>query len=93
MTIAPVNWAYRRKMNRFTTRESEPSMKESTQPCDRTKHLVLLGDSIFDNAAYVPHDEPVVEQVREALEDAWNETLLAVDGHLTLDVATQLERL
>jgi hypothetical protein len=56
-------------------------------------HIVLLGDSIFDNARYVPDRPPVIEQVRTALPPGWSATLLAVDGHITEDVANQLKRL
>jgi lysophospholipase L1-like esterase len=57
-------------------------------------HLVLLGDSIFDNAAYVP-DEPCLSV---APRGRWREqvgayvgqvTLLAVDGGVTADVVKQ----
>lgn len=48
---------------------------------------------IFDNAVYVPDRPPVEEQVRRALPRDWKVTLLAVDGHCTEDVATQLTRL
>lgn len=57
------------------------------------RHVVLLGDSIFDNARYVPDRPPVIEQVRHALGRDWRATLLAVDGHITADVARQLENL
>ena len=30
-------------------------------------HVVLLGDSIFDNAAYVPDRPPVIDQVRRRI--------------------------
>lgn len=54
-------------------------------------HVVLLGDSIFDNNAYVRPGEPaVIEQVRAALPDGWDATLLAVDGSVTGDVPGQL---
>jgi hypothetical protein len=56
-------------------------------------HLVLLGDSIFDNATYVPGHPPVIEQVRRELPAGWQATLLAVDGNITVDVARQLARL
>jgi hypothetical protein len=56
-------------------------------------HLVLLGDSIFDNARYVPDRPPVVEQVRRSLPPAWQVSLLAVDGHTTEDVPRQLAEL
>ncbi|HVS39254.1 MAG TPA: SGNH/GDSL hydrolase family protein [Gemmataceae bacterium] len=54
-------------------------------------HVVLLGDSIFDNARYVPDRPPVIEQVRQALPQGWRASLLAVDGHITEDVANQLK--
>lgn len=56
-------------------------------------HLVLLGDSIFDNAAYVPGGPDVVKQVRAALPRDWSATLLAVDGAVTRSVDAQLSRL
>ena len=56
-------------------------------------HLVLLGDSIFDNASYVPGNPPVIEQLRSRLPPHWQATLLAVDGHVTEDVFGQTSRL
>ena len=57
-------------------------------------HVVLLGDSIFDNAAYVGPGEPdVVRQLRAALAADWQATLLAVDGDTTADIEDQLRRL
>jgi len=56
-------------------------------------HVVLLGDSIFDNARYVPGRPAVIEQVRQALPGGWRASLLAVDGHVTGDVAGQLRGL
>ena len=56
-------------------------------------HVVLLGDSIFDNARYVPGRPPVIEQLRQALPPGWLATLLAVDGHMMGDVALQLKNL
>jgi hypothetical protein len=56
-------------------------------------HVVLLGDSIFDNARYVPDRSPVIEQLRKALPTGWSATLLAVDGHITEDVVAQLRGL
>ena len=55
-------------------------------------HVVLLGDSIFDNARYVPDRPPVIEQVRRGLPAGWKATLVAVDGHTVEDVARQLPR-
>lgn len=60
---------------------------------DITSHLVLIGDSIFDNAAYVPGEPPVINQVRALLERAAQATLLAVDGDTTRGVPDQLKAL
>ena len=56
-------------------------------------HVVLLGDSIFDNAAYVRGGPDVVAQLRALLPPGDRATLLAVDGAVTADVARQLARL
>jgi len=56
-------------------------------------HLVLLGDSIFDNAAYTAGGPDVVTQVRGQLPPGWSATLAAVDGSQAVDVATQLATL
>ncbi len=57
-------------------------------------HIVLLGDSIFDNAAYVRPGEPdVVRQLRARLPAGARATLAAVDGATAADVRRQLERL
>ena len=55
-----------------------------------TPHLVLLGDSIFDNARYVPGGPPVIEQVREVLKPDWLATLVARDGDVVADLARQI---
>lgn len=55
-------------------------------------HIVLLGDSIFDNAAYVGGAPDVVRQLRARLSGS-KATLLAVDGAITRSVAGQLQRL
>jgi hypothetical protein len=56
-------------------------------------HVVLLGDSIFDNLRYVPGGPDVVAQLRAALPRGWSATLLAVDGSVAADVPGQLDRL
>jgi len=63
------------------------------QGAEKMNHAVLLGDSIFDNAIYVPGKPSVIEQLRENLPADWKATLLAVDGHLTADVQHQIRRL
>jgi GDSL-like lipase/acylhydrolase family protein len=56
-------------------------------------HLVLLGDSIFDNASYTGGQPAVIDHVRRVLGDDWQSTLLAVDGSTTADVPAQLAKL
>lgn len=61
-------------------------------PLSAAGHVVLLGDSIFDNGVYVRRGEPdVVAQLRADLPD-WKATLLALDGAVTSGVAGQLRR-
>jgi hypothetical protein len=63
--------------------KSEPAMK----------HVVLLGDSIFDNKAYVGDGPDVIAQLAEALPEGWTATLNAVDGSTTVTMLEQLDRL
>jgi hypothetical protein len=56
-------------------------------------HVVLLGDSIFDNLVYVTPAPDVIRQLRARLGDGWKASLLAVDGDVTTDVARQLGKL
>jgi hypothetical protein len=56
-------------------------------------HVVLLGDSIFDNARYVPGGPSVIDHLRRCLPKDWKATLLARDGAGTAELARQLERM
>jgi hypothetical protein len=56
------------------------------------QHIVLLGDSVFDNAAYVGGGPDVLLQVKQLLPVGWSATLGAIDGSVTTDVAAQLRR-
>lgn len=53
-------------------------------------HVVLLGDSIFDNAAYVPDGPAVIDHLRQILPPEVRSTLLARDGDVVGDIADQL---
>jgi hypothetical protein len=55
-------------------------------------HIVLLGDSIFDNASYTKGAPDVISQVRELLPTDWRASLLAIDGSTTEDVPAQSRR-
>jgi hypothetical protein len=68
----------------------ERVMLTKTKP---TNHVVLLGDSIFDNARYVDGGPDVIQHLRQCLPSRWAATLNAVDGSVTRDVAEQLEAL
>ncbi len=57
------------------------------------KHLVLLGDSIFDNASYVNGGADVLTHLKRSLPGGWKATLLAQDGSATGDVKRQLAQL
>jgi hypothetical protein len=60
----------------------------------RNGHVVLLGDSVLDNAGYLGGRGPdVVAQLRSQLPAGWRATLLARGGSVTLDVPEQLRRL
>lgn len=53
-------------------------------------HIVLLGDSIFDNARYVPGSPAVIDQLRECLPLGWRATLVANDGDVVADLVRQI---
>ena len=53
-------------------------------------HVVLLGDSIFDNAAYVRGGPDVHAHLGAILPAGWRATLAAVDGAVIADVPRQL---
>lgn len=55
-------------------------------------HIVLLGDSIFDNRAYTGREPDVITHLWNVLPDDWQATLLAVDGATTRGVASQVEQ-
>ncbi|MBK4737553.1 SGNH/GDSL hydrolase family protein [Noviherbaspirillum pedocola] len=57
------------------------------------KHVVLLGDSVFDNARYVDGKPDVLARLRSHLAEGWKASLLAVDGAVTRDIAAQVARL
>lgn len=56
-------------------------------------HVVLLGDSVFDNKSYVGLGKDVVAHLREAIPADWRASLKAVDGSVTENVSHQLSDL
>jgi len=58
------------------------------------KHIVLLGDSIFDNISYVdPGEQDVPNQLRSLAKGKYKVTHLAVDGDILVDINDQLKLL
>lgn len=55
-------------------------------------HVVLLGDSVFDNAAYVGGGPDVLAHLRQRMPADWQATLLAIDGDIISGVERQLTR-
>jgi hypothetical protein len=52
-------------------------------------HIVLLGDSIFDNAAYVDGGLDVIAHLRQQIPHGWHASLKAVDGSVVENVREQ----
>jgi len=55
--------------------------------------IVLLGDSVFDNQAYVGGEPDVVAHLRQMLPTDWRATLKAVDGSMAANVNGQLSNI
>jgi hypothetical protein len=53
-------------------------------------HLVLLGDSIFDNRAYTGGEPDVVSHLHTLLPAGHRATLCAIDGDTTVGISEQL---
>jgi len=58
-----------------------------------TAHIALLGDSIFDNASYVPGELCVTEQLSDLVPTDVAVTMLAVDGDCVRHVKDQIKKL
>jgi GDSL-like Lipase/Acylhydrolase family len=56
-------------------------------------HIILLGDSIFDNARYVPGGPAFIDHIRKNLPRGWHATLLARDGAGVAEMTRQLEQI
>lgn len=58
-----------------------------------TKHVVLAGDSIFDNDTYVPDGPGVLDQLKQSVPPGWRASKVAVDGDVISDVRRQIKTL
>jgi lysophospholipase L1-like esterase len=56
-------------------------------------HIVLLGDSIFDNKVYVGGEPDVVSHLQQMIPNDWQATLNAVDGSLIENVSRQMREI
>lgn len=56
-------------------------------------HIILLGDSVFDNAAYVSRDPDLLRQLEQMLPQGRKATLLARDGAVISEIGSQLRGL
>jgi hypothetical protein len=57
-----------------------------------SNHIVLLGDSIFDNQAYTAGEPDVVTHLGQLLPSPWQAILCAVDGATTNELKAQCPR-
>jgi len=53
------------------------------------KHIVLLGDSVFDNKAYINGGLDVIAHIRRQIPAGWKASLRAVDGSVVENVRKQ----
>lgn len=58
-----------------------------------SKHILLAGDSIFDNDGYVGDAPGVIEQLRQSVPQTWSATKVAVDGDCIRHVKEQVAEL
>ncbi len=56
------------------------------------EHLVLFGDSVFDNKSYVGSGLSVIEHLRAIMPADWTATLCAVDGNTTQGISQQIRK-
>ena len=60
---------------------------------DNFKYIALLGDSIFDNDAYVLNGPGVIAQLRVSMPSHWSAIKLAIDGDCIRHVESRLNYL
>jgi hypothetical protein len=70
-----------------------PALHASNDGASSMGHIVLLGDSIFDNGPYVARGGTTLDELTARLRDGWHATLLALDGSVTSDVTGQLRKI
>jgi hypothetical protein len=58
-----------------------------------SRHVVLLGDAVFDNGSYTAGGPDVLTHLRAMIPGDWAVTPCAKDGAVTADIEEQLEQL
>ncbi len=83
-----------------TTATNTPKTTFNSNNNNNKFHLVLLGDSIFDNASYVRGGKSVIQHLNDLIKQGqgtsiaeWRATLLAIDGDVIHGVERQLKNL
>lgn len=81
-------------MNSLRRRYLQQSLAVAAGPAlaATAPHVVLLGDSIFDNGAYTGGKPDVIAHCRRVLPGGWKASLLALDGAVIDGVVSQLAR-
>jgi hypothetical protein len=69
------------------------ALAATLDPVSATQHVVLLGDSIFDNGAYTGGKRDVLAHLLRVLPQGWTASLLARDGATIAGIPEQLARL
>jgi hypothetical protein len=67
------------------------AFSKADKSIEQMSHIVLLGDSILDNASYTAGGPDVISQVQQLLPPRWKASLSAVDGSTTEDIPEQLK--
>jgi len=83
------NAVYNSYWDRPTVSQSLKFPKNSME-VQAMQHIVLLGDSIFDNGAYVGREPDVATHLRQLAPANWKVTLCVAYGDKTGDVILQL---
>ena len=81
------------KSRRTFLQYSAAAVVSSGTVASKNMHLILLGDSIFDNGAYTGGKPDVITQLRNVIPRGWKADLLARDGATTEGIAAQLARI
>ena len=57
------------------------------------QHIVLAGDSIFDNGGYVPGEPCVTEQLQAVIPTGWAASRIAVDGDCLRHIRSRISKI